>query len=137
MFEFIWIEILFLVKFYNKSFKEKMKNFWTCHNHFDSFLLLVWLRLWYLDRNLSRWRHLTAYLFSTIFFWPKPFSFSCCTVHVPTRKENIEKLPCDQFLHHFEISRAFLPPVLHRKKRGKFQNVVEIPHKAVSIFLFL
>ena len=47
-----------------------------------------------------------------------------------------ERLPCEQFLHRFEISRAFLPPVSHVEKRGKFQNVVEMAHNAEVLILF-
>ena len=35
-----------------------------------------------------------------------------------------------QFLQGFGISRAFFPPVLNEEKCGKFQNLVEISHKA-------
>ena len=41
----------------------------------------------------------------------------------------------EQFLQQIEISRAFLPPVSHGEKCGKFQSVVEIAHKAVSPIL--
>ena len=48
-------------------------------------------------------------------------------------KEKIEKLPCERFLQDFEVSRAFLPPVSHGIKRGKFQKPVKIAHKAVAL----
>ena len=32
--------------------------------------------------------------------------------------------------------RAFLPPVSHGEKRGKFQNPVKIAHKAFVLFFF-
>ena len=37
------------------------------------------------------------------------------------------------FYKKIEISRAFLPPVSSGEKSGKFQNVVEIAHKAVIL----
>ena len=45
-------------------------------------------------------------------------------------KEKLEQLPCERFLQGFEFSRAFLPPVSHGVKHGKFQNPVKIVHKA-------
>ena len=48
-----------------------------------------------------------------------------------------EKKPCEQFLQPFEISRAFLPPAMHGENCGKYQNVVEIAHKAVVLILLL
>ena len=51
-------------------------------------------------------------------------------------KEKIEQLPCERFLQGFEFSRAFLPPVSHGVKRGKFQKHVKISHKAV-VLIFL
>ena len=51
-------------------------------------------------------------------------------------KEKIEKPPCERFLQVFEFSRAFLPPVSHGIKRGKFQKPVKIVHKAV-VLIFL
>ena len=35
-------------------------------------------------------------------------------------KEKIQKLPCEQILQAFGFFRAFLPPVSHGEKRGKF-----------------
>ena len=48
-------------------------------------------------------------------------------------KEKIEELPCERFLQDFEFSRAFLPPVSHGVKRGKFQKPVKIALKAVVL----
>ena len=48
-------------------------------------------------------------------------------------KEKIEELPCERFLQDFEFSRAFLPPVSHGVKRGKFQKPVKIAPKAVVL----
>ena len=45
-------------------------------------------------------------------------------------------MPCEQFLQQIEISRVLPPPVSHGEKCGKFQNVVEITHKAVILILF-
>ena len=39
------------------------------------------------------------------------------------------------FLRQIGLSRAFLPPVSHGEKRGKFQFAVEIAHKAVVLIL--
>ena len=36
---------------------------------------------------------------------------------------------------NFEISRGFLPPILHGKKKGTFHFFVEIAHKAVVLIL--
>ena len=44
-------------------------------------------------------------------------------------KEKIEQLPCERFLQDFEFSHAFLPPVSHGVKRGKFQKPVKNAHK--------
>ena len=53
-------------------------------------------------------------------------------------KEKLEQLPCERFLQGFEFSRAFLSPVSHGVKRGKFQKPVKNAHKVVVlIFLFL
>ena len=47
--------------------------------------------------------------------------FHCdCISHRPRVKEKLEQLPCERFLQDFEFSRAFLPSVLHGKKREKF-----------------
>ena len=43
----------------------------------------------------------------------------------------LKKLPCEQFLQRFEI----FPPVSHGRKREKFENAVEIAHKAVVLIL--
>ena len=48
-------------------------------------------------------------------------------------KEKLEQLPCERFLQEFEFSRAFLSPVSHGVKRGKFQKPVKNAHKAVVI----
>ena len=41
----------------------------------------------------------------------------------------------EQFLKDFEYSRSYLPPVLHRVKRDKFQKPVKIAHKSqVNLF---
>ena len=56
---------------------------------------------------------------------------------VSTRgKEKLEQPPYERFLQGFEFSRAFLPPVSHRVKLGKFQKPVKIAHKAV-VLIFL
>ena len=54
----------------------------------------------------------------------------------PTKKTAISQtaITAQQILQ-VEISRAFLPPVLHGEKCGKFQFVVEIAHKAVILIL--
>ena len=49
----------------------------------------------------------------------------------PRGKEKLEKLTCERILQGFEFPRAFLPPVSHGLKRGKFQKPVKIAHKAV------
>ena len=46
-------------------------------------------------------------------------------------KETLEQLPCERFLQGFEFSRAFLPLVLQRENRGRFQNPAKIAQKAV------
>ena len=48
---------------------------------------------------------------------------------------NIAKMPCEQFLQKIEISRAFLPPLSHGEKCGKFQFVEESAPKVVVIIL--
>ena len=55
---------------------------------------------------------------------------------VPRGKEKIEQLPCERFLQAFEIYRAYLAPISHGEKRGKFQKPVKIAHKAV-VLIFL
>ena len=52
-------------------------------------------------------------------------------------KEEVEKLPCDGFLQAFGFSRAFLQPVSHGEKRGKFQKPVKMTHKAVVLIFLL
>ena len=54
-------------------------------------------------------------------------------LEVPQKREH---LPCEQFLRQIEISRAFLPPVSHGEKCGKFQFVVESAHEAVVLIFF-
>ena len=39
----------------------------------------------------------------------------------------------ERFLKDFEFYCAFLPPVWHGEKRGKFQNPVEFAYKAVVL----
>ena len=46
----------------------------------------------------------------------------------PRGKEKLEQQPCERFLQDFEFSRAFLPPISHGVKRGKFQKPVKIAH---------
>ena len=48
-------------------------------------------------------------------------------------KVRLEQLPCERFLQEFEFSRAFLSPVSHGVKRGKFQKPVKLAHKAVVL----
>ena len=48
-------------------------------------------------------------------------------------KVKLKHLPCEQFLQRLDISRAFLRAKQVGEKRGKFQNVVEIAHKAVFL----
>ena len=45
-------------------------------------------------------------------------------------------MPYEQFLQRFEISRAFLCAKQVRQKPGKFQNVVQIAHTAVTYSYF-
>ena len=45
------------------------------------------------------------------------------------------KLPCEQFLPKIEISRTFLRAKQVGEKRGRFQFIVEITHKAVVLIL--
>ena len=52
-------------------------------------------------------------------------------------KEKLEKLPCEQFLQVFEISRSFLRAKQVGEKRGKIQNPVKIAHKAAVLFFSL
>ena len=53
-------------------------------------------------------------------------------------KSKPEQLPCEQFLQQIKISRAFLRAKQVGEKRGKFQFVVEIAHKAlIQILLSL
>ena len=47
-----------------------------------------------------------------------------------------ERLPCEQFLRRFEISRTFLRAKQVGEKSGKFQSVVEIAQKAVVLISF-
>ena len=49
--------------------------------------------------------------------------------------EKLEQLACVLFLQGFDFSSAFLPPVWHGVKRGKFQKPVKIAHKAVVLVL--
>ena len=51
-------------------------------------------------------------------------------------KEKIEQLPCERFLQGFGFPHAFLPPILHGEKSGKFQKPVKNAHKAV-VLIFL
>ena len=37
-----------------------------------------------------------------------------------SRGKKREQLPCERFLQGFGFSHAFLPPVSHREKSGKF-----------------
>ena len=48
-------------------------------------------------------------------------------------KEEIEQLPCERFLQGLGFSHAFLLPVSHGEKSGKFQKPVKIAHKAVVL----
>ena len=48
-------------------------------------------------------------------------------------KVNLDQLTCEQFLQRFEISRVFLRAKQVEEKRGKFQNIEEIVHKAVFL----
>ena len=51
-------------------------------------------------------------------------------------KSKKEQLPCEQFLQQIEISRIFLrAKQAVEEKRGRFQFVVEIAHKAVVLIL--
>ena len=52
------------------------------------------------------------------------------------RQIKIEKMPCEQFLRQIEIFRTFLRAKQVRGKRGRFQFVVEIAHKAVVVIIF-
>ena len=60
-----------------------------------------------------------------------PFKFSQNLI--TTGKEKLEQPPCERFLQGLEFSRAFLHPVLHEIKRGKFQKPVKIAPKAVVL----
>ena len=42
-------------------------------------------------------------------------------------------MPCKQLQQRFEISPTFIHAKQVGEKRGKFQNVVEIAHKAVVL----
>ena len=44
-------------------------------------------------------------------------------------------MPCEQFLQQIEIFRTFRCAKKAGKKRGRFQIVVEISHKAVVLIL--
>ena len=44
-------------------------------------------------------------------------------------------MPCERFLQHIEIPRTFLRAKQVEEKRGTFQFVVDIAHKAVALIL--
>ena len=48
-------------------------------------------------------------------------------------KEQLEQLPCEQFLQAFEIYCALLRAKQVREKHGKIQNPVKIAHKAAAM----
>ena len=50
-------------------------------------------------------------------------------------KEQLEQLPCEQFLQAFEIYRALLRAKQVGEKRAKIQNLEKIAHKAVVLIL--
>ena len=52
-------------------------------------------------------------------------------------EEKLEQLPCEQFLHGFEIVRAFLVQNRWERSAENFQNPVKIAHKAVVFILLL
>ena len=55
--------------------------------------------------------------------------------HKSRGKLKLEQLPCEQFLKRFFIFRAFFRGKQVGEKRGRFQNVVDIAHKAVVLIL--
>ena len=50
--------------------------------------------------------------------------------------EKFEQLPCKRFLQAFEFPHAFLPLILLREKRGKFQNPIKLLTRQLFWFSF-